>query len=128
MAQNILNDKQIKMIEELVKDELNIVQICKMYDIPRSTYYDWKKTKLFDDALNEALNLKTKIMKQNVKSSAEKYVRWLENIAENGTNENARVNAIKELNSIGGLNEEDSSGNKKDESLIKNFLLDKLKK
>jgi predicted DNA-binding protein YlxM (UPF0122 family) len=128
MAQNILNDKQIKMIEELVKDELNIVQICKMYDIPRSTYYDWKKTKLFDDALNEALNLRTKIMKQNVKSSAEKYVRWLENIAENGTNENARVNAIKELNSIGGLNEEDSSGNKKDESLIKNFLLDKLKK
>jgi predicted DNA-binding protein YlxM (UPF0122 family) len=123
-----LNDKQLQMIEELVKGEKSIVQICEMYDIPRSTYYEWKRNnKLFNNALREALELKDKVLKQNVKSSTEKYVRWLEKQAENGKNENAKVSALKELIEISGIKDIENDMGNRDESASKNKLLDMIR-
>lgn len=128
MAQRPLSEKQLNVIEELVKGDMSITDICSMYGIGRSTYYDWKRyNALFNSTLHEALELKDKVLKQNVKSSTEKYVRWLEKQAENGKNENAKVSAMKELIEISGIKDLEEASDNKDETKIKNKLMDMIK-
>jgi hypothetical protein len=128
MAKDQLNDKQIQLIDELIKGENSIVQACEMYSIPRATYYYWKKhSAIFNKALQEAIEERQRILKQNMKSKADEYIKLLEEKAKNSKNDNASVSALKTLIDITGINDlPDNEGNK-DDSGSKNKLLDMLK-
>ncbi|MBU9714431.1 phBC6A51 family helix-turn-helix protein [Evansella tamaricis] len=124
-----LNNKQIEVIDMIVNTDKSITEICELSTVPRSTYYKWKKeNKVFNEALEEALNHKEKILKQNIKSNAIRYIKWLEDIGKDNENANARVNSIKELLSLGGLKEAEKLEIKNDDSDTKNVLLEKIKK
>ncbi|WP_214480978.1 phBC6A51 family helix-turn-helix protein [Bacillus sp. SM2101] len=128
MARKPLHEKQLKVIEELVTGDKSITQICEECEVGRRTYYDWKRdNELFNQTLQEALDLKHKIAKQNIKSKTEHYIKLLERVAEKGQNENAKVNAIGKIISLGGLEDEDNDNGKKDESKSKNKLIEMLK-
>lgn len=128
MAKDQLNEQQFQLIGELIKGEKSIVQCCELYNIPRTTYYYWKKhNATFNKALQEAVEERQRILKQNIRSKADEYIKMLEEKAKKSKNDNASVSALKTLIDITGINEvEDNVGNKEDAG-SKNKLLDMLK-
>lgn len=126
-----LNEKQIKVIELYVEGELPVTEICELVQVPRSTFYEWKKNnKVFKETLEEAIELKVNEAKQRIRIGVNKYINRLEKLQESGKNEQAIVNAIKSLLTLGELDpsfKQDITINK-DESESKNYLLDMLKK
>lgn len=126
-----LNEKQIKVIELYVEGELPVTEICELVQVPRSTFYEWKKNnKVFKETLEEAIELKVNEAKQRIRIGVNKYINRLEKLQESGKNEQAIVNAIKSLLTLGELDpsfKQEVTINK-DESESKNYLLDMLKK
>ncbi|EJL1640130.1 hypothetical protein NL868_001308 [Shigella flexneri] len=130
MAKDVLNDKQTNVIEGIVLGEETITQICERLNIDRSNYYYWKKNnKLFNDTLNDAIERKNKIIKQNTMNNAAKYIRMLEDKAENSTNDNASVKAITKLLEITGIENLEIKDNKGDEdSVARKYIMSLLTK
>lgn len=129
MAKDVLNDKQLGVIDGIVLGEETITQICERLKIDRSNYYYWKKNnKLFNDTLNEAIEHKNKIIKQNTMNNASKYIRMLEDKAENSSNDNASVKAITKLLEITGIEQLAIDSSNQEDNTVKNYLLSKIKK
>lgn len=131
VKEKVLTDKQLKVIDMLIENEKSISDICSDVGIARSTFYDWRRgNKLFNQKLDEAVEERVKTLKQNVRSNAAKYVKWLEDIAEKSKNDNARVAALGKLSTLGELDPafKQEITVKNDESEQKNVLLGMLKK
>lgn len=129
MAKDTLNDKQTGVIEGIILGEETITQICERLNIDRSNYYYWKKNnKLFNDTLNEAIERKNKIIKQHTMNNAAKYIRMLEEKAENSTNDNASVKAITKLLEITGIESLEIDDDNKEDNSMKNYLLSLISK
>lgn len=126
MSDKELSDKQLKVIELLVKGEMNIVQICDFVQVPRSTFYEWKKQKKFTDKYKEILNASDEMTMQIVKTNAKKYVNRLDQIAMQDTNINAAVKALQELREIGKFGEGEFNNDNTEDTGSKNKLKDML--
>jgi transposase-like protein len=131
MMQKALNEKQKQVIELIAEGEKNIVDICKDVQVPRSTYYTWRKNDYFNEKLDEAINEKVSISRQNIRTKFKEYIRILEDISKNGKNENARVNALAKLSTLGELDpslKQELTVKKDGQEDEKNYLMDLMDK
>lgn len=125
----MLTDKQKELIERLVEGSELIQDVLKSLDISSSTYYYWRQNnKTFNDAYDAAIEAKVDEARKNIRSEVRKYIKRLDEISLNGSNENARVNAIAKILTLGNLDPQfkQEITIKSDDNEQKNHLLDLL--
>lgn len=98
----MINEKQQKLIEYIVVDEMSISEACEKAGIPRRSYYDWiqetgKTGKEFVKAMDAAIDIKVKESRKRVRNNVNNLLDSLEKIATKGSNENAKVNAVAKM-------------------------------
>jgi hypothetical protein len=126
---DMLTDKQNAFISEVVAGDKTIVQICEELDVPRSNYYFWKShSKEFQDAMDEAIELKVREAKKNIKLDVQKYIKRLDELSKSSKNDMAKINAVTKLLDLAQLFENKSEITVKSDlnSEEKNHLLDLL--
>lgn len=127
----MLTEKQTKLIELLVAGAHDIQACCDMALVKRSTYYYWQNNnKAFQEAYNDAIELKVNRAKQNIRRNVDVYLNRLDKLSETGANENARVNAIAKLLTLAELDPQfkQEVTIKTDDSDSKNYMMEMLNK
>jgi CRISPR/Cas system-associated endonuclease Cas3-HD len=125
----LLTKKQITLIERIVEGEETVKDILADLDVPKSTYYDWKKVnKEFKEAMDEAIELKVEQAKKNIRMNVNKYISRLDTLSKSQSNQMASINAITKLLDLAQLFENKSEITVKSDlnSEEKNHLLDLL--
>lgn len=125
----MLTKKQITLIERIVEGEETVKDILADLDVPKSTYYDWKKVnKEFKEAMDEAIELKVEQAKKNIRMNVNKYISRLDTLSKSQSNQMASINAITKLLDLAQLFENKSEITVKSDlnSEEKNHLLDLL--
>ncbi|UNC92722.1 terminase gpP N-terminus-related DNA-binding protein [Candidatus Contubernalis alkaliaceticus] len=122
----MLKDNQLQAVEMYVSG-MPVTELSEQIGITRKTFYDWFKKDEFQKAIEEALELRVKEMKQQIRGRAKEYILILEDVAKKSKNDMARVTAVTKLLGIIGLDpgtkqEITVSHGKEDDS--KNDLMD----
>jgi len=70
----MLTEKQLYLIELIVAGEHDIQDCCDIAEVAKSTYYYWtKNNKPFQDAYDEAIELKVNRAKQNIRRALRRF-------------------------------------------------------
>jgi len=98
----MINEKQRKLIEYIVVDEMSISAACEKAGVPRRSYYDWiqetgKTGKEFVKAMDSAIDIKVKESRKRVRNNVNSLLDSLEEVVTKGKNENAKVNAVAKM-------------------------------
>jgi ACT domain-containing protein len=127
MARGQLDDRQIKFISALAEGDKTIVEICEVYNVPRSTYYDWRKKDYFIQALQELLDEKKNAAIDRLKDKVDDYLGILDNLAMKSKNDMVRYHATNTLLGHAGLivtNKDEVTFKNKNDSESKNELME----
>jgi len=79
-----LKVKQVKFIEEFIKNMGHITDACKEIGINRATYYDWMQTEKFKEAFNDAMehfhdSVQRRILRLAMKDNERMLMFWAKN-------------------------------------------------
>lgn len=101
-GEKMINEKQRKLIEYIVVDEMSISAACEKAGVPRRSYYDWiqetgKTGKEFVKAMDSAIDIKVKESRKRVRNNVNSLLDSLEEVVTKGKNENAKVNAVAKM-------------------------------
>ncbi|AIF45423.1 phBC6A51 family helix-turn-helix protein [Virgibacillus sp. SK37] len=98
----MLSEKQLKLIELLISDEHTITEALAKVQVAKTTFYEWRKGqskpgKEFNKAYEEALEFKVRESRKNIQQDVNSLLNELKKISTSSKNDNARVQAIKQL-------------------------------
>jgi hypothetical protein len=122
-----LNAKQLELIAYLTAEAKTLQEALTHCNVPKSTYYDWKRKPEFNEVLKEFQDAKKHAEIDFVKDSVDKYLKRIDRLSDKSANDMVKLQASNKMLEIAGLGVQDEGNNKKDESGYKNFLKDMLK-
>lgn len=129
MREKQLTEKQLQLIELIAEGQMTIKDICDVCNVPRRTYYEWRKLDHFKKALSEMLEEKKQVAYEMLKGRVHDYIDTYEDLRKNSKNPMVRYHANRELISLAGMivpKVQEVTVNKDSEE-DKNELLDMLK-
>jgi transposase len=127
MAKDHLSDVQLKVIEAVVEGDKTIIEICSMFGVGRTTYYDWRKKEYFMNSLNQMLEEKKNVAIDSLKGKVQEYLETLDDLRRKSKNDMVRYHATNTLLGHAGLivtNKDEVTFKNKNDSESKNELME----
>ena len=103
-----LKTKHIEVISLLARGQ-SVTKAAKATNITRATIYNWLKNDEFVARLNTLKNEQLESTRTQIQYSASVAVDTLINVMQNSKNDNARINAAKEILNMSGFTKESLS-------------------